>query len=157
MDPARWDRIQDLFHAAAGLPAGEREAFVRQESGDDAPLAAEVLSLLEEAARSGTLLDRGLAGVAGEVLGGSAPAPRELGPYRVLRVIGEGGRGVCVDCCNFVASELPALTPVRAAPSVPGTPRQRSVIGIRFPLAPKKTMNHRGHRGHRERQRRKTG
>jgi len=36
MDPARWERLQFLFHAAADMPAAERRGFLDAECRDDA-------------------------------------------------------------------------------------------------------------------------
>jgi eukaryotic-like serine/threonine-protein kinase len=94
MDAARWDRIQHLFHAALELPEDERGAFLEAEVGDDAPLADAVLALLEEDARGSSMLERGLADVAHEVLGSPAPMLRQIGPYRIVRVLGQGGMGI---------------------------------------------------------------
>src|ERR1041385_2517107 len=72
IDTARWEQIQALFHRAADLPLAAQRAFVETECGGDPALAAEVLALLEEDARGSSLLDRGLAGVAHDLLEGAA-------------------------------------------------------------------------------------
>lgn len=59
MDPARWDRIEGLFHRAAGLPAVQRAAFLEEACGDDPGLMAEVHAMLDEDARAASMLDRG--------------------------------------------------------------------------------------------------
>lgn len=96
MDSARWQRIQALFHAAADLSGSEQQAFLKAECGNDPLLQAEVLAMLEEDARQAPLLDRNLAEVAHSALGEADPALplKEFGPYRVLRLLGEGGMGV---------------------------------------------------------------
>jgi eukaryotic-like serine/threonine-protein kinase len=94
MDAARWERIQSLFHQALELPEAERLALLVARCGGDAELLAEVLALLEEDARGGSVLERDLASVAHEVLDGSVPLLRRVGSYRVLRVLGQGGMGV---------------------------------------------------------------
>ncbi len=95
-DPARWEQIQALFHAAADLPEAEQRALLEREGGSDATLVAEVLALLKEDAAAGSLLDRDLGGVADQMLeqGGEFPASGEFGPYRIQRILGEGGMGV---------------------------------------------------------------
>jgi serine/threonine-protein kinase len=95
-DPARWARIQALFHAAADLPEAEQRACLEAAEGADAALISEVLALLREDARGGSLLDRDLAQVADQVLGMGADLSHgvEFGPYRILRMLGEGGMGV---------------------------------------------------------------
>ncbi|HRC54582.1 MAG TPA: DUF485 domain-containing protein [Kofleriaceae bacterium] len=45
-DPARWARIQDLFHRAADLSPDGQRALLDAERGDDAALRIEVESLL---------------------------------------------------------------------------------------------------------------
>jgi eukaryotic-like serine/threonine-protein kinase len=95
MDAARWEQIEALFHAALEAPAAERAAFVEAAAGTDSVLAAEVTALLEEDARTFQLLDRSTPLVAAALLGGGAPAPgASLGPYRLGRLLGEGGMGV---------------------------------------------------------------
>jgi serine/threonine-protein kinase len=96
MDSDRWDRLQSIFHGAADLPKPEQYAFLQSACAGDESLIADVQSLLEEDARGGaSLLDRDMADVANDVLDESAPLPfKEFGPYRILRMLGEGGMGV---------------------------------------------------------------
>lgn len=97
MDKERWERMQSLFHAAAGLSAGERDAFLRAECGDDHALRADVRAMLEEDARAASVLDRDVAEVAHEVFDGEGVQgrlPETFGPYRVRKLLGEGGMGV---------------------------------------------------------------
>ena len=97
MDGARWERVQELFHAAAGLPAAARREWLASACGGDAALLAEVTSLLEADADGHAALDRGVASLAADVLDDPAAvagAGRRFGAYRVLQVLGEGGMGV---------------------------------------------------------------
>ena len=94
MNSARWERIQTLFHDAVDLPAGARDAFLKAACGDDAELLSEVLASIEEDERGTSLLDRGVAYAANRVLQNEATTIQEIGPYRIVRVIGEGGMGV---------------------------------------------------------------
>jgi serine/threonine-protein kinase len=94
MNSERWDRIQSLFHDAVDLPHDERDAFLRAACGDDRELFAEVRASIEEDQRGASLLDRGVAYAANRVLHNEAAAIQEIGPYRIVRVIGEGGMGV---------------------------------------------------------------
>ena len=94
MDTARWQRIQALFHEAVDLPSSEWEPFLHATCGTNKELAAEVLSMLRQDVAS-SLLDRDLAGTAASVLNPRDPlVAREFGPYRIIRLLGEGGMGV---------------------------------------------------------------
>jgi eukaryotic-like serine/threonine-protein kinase len=97
MDSTRWQTVQSLFHEAADLPASEQRVFLETRCGGDAGLVGEVLVLLEEDARGGSLLDADVAAVASQIFddssSGSLPF-KEFGPYRIKRALGEGGMGV---------------------------------------------------------------
>jgi serine/threonine-protein kinase len=94
MDPARWERIQALFHDAVDLPADEREVFLHAACGGDRDLLADVRASIEEDQRGASLLDRGVEYAALRVLRNEAAVVEEIGPYRIVRPIGEGGMGV---------------------------------------------------------------
>src|SRR5262245_25768263 len=95
MDRLPWERIQSLFHEAADLPPSEHRAHLAARCADDPSIVDEVLALLAEDARSGHLLDQPLGKVADRVFEPDGnPLDREVGPYRLIRVLGEGGMGV---------------------------------------------------------------
>ncbi len=97
MDSARWRRVQSLFHDAADLSPAEQGAFLDAACGDDKQLMVEVLAMLDQDSKGHSLLDRGLADIAQKTLASADPPflpLKELGPYRILRLLGEGGMGV---------------------------------------------------------------
>ncbi len=99
LDPARWERIQDVFHSAADLQLDEQRPFVEKEADGDSDLSAAVMEMLDADARDTNLLDRGIAHAANRVIEtGSAsdhPLPTEnFGAYQIVSVLGEGGMGV---------------------------------------------------------------
>jgi eukaryotic-like serine/threonine-protein kinase len=100
MDTARLQRIQGLFLNAADLPESERGAFLETACGNDDALRAEVLAMLQEDAHVDSLLDGDLSQVARSILDGhlgdnpGSQLPKQLGPYRLVRMLGEGGMGV---------------------------------------------------------------
>ena len=97
MDSARWHQIQSLFHDAADVPPAGQRTFLEAACGDDKELMVEVLAMLDQDAKSHSLLDRNIADVAHETLAKSVSSSlgfREFGPYRILKLLGEGGMGV---------------------------------------------------------------
>lgn len=85
----RYRRVEELFHEASGLPRNEQRAFLRGRCGDDSALLREVEGLLAEA---GEPVDRAAAAAAAIMESEEVP-PREIGPFRIIRLIGEGGMG----------------------------------------------------------------
>jgi eukaryotic-like serine/threonine-protein kinase len=101
MEKERWSTVEGIFSRAIELPpewsGDRRRQAVLELCGGDGEIFAEVEELLEEDARANPLLDGGLDRAARTVLDlGRLPSmvERQLGPYRVLRLLGEGGMGV---------------------------------------------------------------
>lgn len=79
MDPARWREVRAALEAALALPAAERPAHLDGLASRDPALAAEVRELLDA--------------TPDEPPSGADAAGRRIGPYRIVRRIGEGGMG----------------------------------------------------------------
>jgi len=95
MDGTRWKQVQSLFHLLADLSKSEQRARLEAACGGDSGLMAEVLAMLEEDARGSSLLDRGVAHVAHQIVDPAViPSLNDIGPYRVTRILGQGGMGV---------------------------------------------------------------
>jgi predicted Ser/Thr protein kinase len=111
MNRERFARIQELCDAARAMDdAGRRTAYLDEACGEDVELRAEVESLLvtrdvEDPFSEGRLeharealedaVDRAAEhGGAGDLGTTSGWMPETIGPYRILRRLGEGGMGI---------------------------------------------------------------
>ena len=96
MDAARYKQLQTLFLGAAERPRAEQQEYLRAVCADE-DIVAEVLAMLKEDAPDDSLLDGGVAQVAHDMLGQPPPAlgmPGLFGPYRIGKLLGEGGMGL---------------------------------------------------------------
>ena len=92
-----WGRVAAIFDQAAELPVAERPAFLDRECGGDPELRRQVEALLRADGEAGAFL--AVPALAEDEPGGESAAavnrPRSLrrtiGPYKLLRMIGEGG------------------------------------------------------------------
>jgi eukaryotic-like serine/threonine-protein kinase len=99
LDTPGFRRLVDILGEALQLPEHERAAFVERACAGDARLLAEARSLLAEAEVSSlqavtARIGAGLARAAGSLDEAARKLPAQIGPYRILGVLGEGGMGV---------------------------------------------------------------
>jgi serine/threonine-protein kinase len=96
MDSERWALVQTLFHEVVDLPAAERLEVLRGRCGGDGELFASVASCLDGDAVGVSFLDQRVTHVASDVFDAvpAATLAGMFGPYRIDRLIGEGGMGV---------------------------------------------------------------
>ena len=92
-DQDRWRLVEDLFHHASELAGPEREAFLSRECAGDRELLREVESLLESDDHTLDVLKQSVQKVAAEIADAEDQAGRRIGPYQVIRLLGEGGMG----------------------------------------------------------------
>src|SRR5262249_55069725 len=84
-----WARVKELFTAALELDRSQQEAFMQNACGADHRLLAEVNSLLAAHHDAGGLSDSPWQRHAAE----ETSVPAAIGPYRLIRKLGEGGMG----------------------------------------------------------------
>jgi non-specific serine/threonine protein kinase/serine/threonine-protein kinase len=85
-DKERWSRVKDLLAEALQHPSSERKQFLDQACGSDAALRSEVESLLTYEQPQDQIT------AAGKFSDQFKP-PEKIGPYRILRSLGQGGMG----------------------------------------------------------------
>ena len=91
MDPQRFAHIKEILLSARSRPPSERSAWLDEACGTDLELRQEVESLLAQDESSASILETGRIAA-----GWKEPlaAPAQIGPYRLVEVLGEGGMGV---------------------------------------------------------------
>jgi Tol biopolymer transport system component len=94
MDSERWERVWRVYDAALDVSDGERAALLAESTAGDDDLRREVESLLAQEHATG-VLDRPALEVAAGLLRPDVTLPpgAELGPYRIMQVVGAGGMG----------------------------------------------------------------
>ncbi len=96
MDARRWKRIQDLYHQASELDIARRKTLLDRQCADDADLRAEIESLLVASEGATEFFDQDQPHPEPdprEPAGDDSALGRVLGPYRLIRRLGEGGMG----------------------------------------------------------------
>jgi hypothetical protein len=95
MDRARWLQIEDVFNRALDVPAPERERWLDDTCNGDTTLRREVGLLIESADDASISLHDVVAGEADHVArtATASAVGRRLGPYRLKKLLGEGGMG----------------------------------------------------------------
>lgn len=89
-----WQRINRLFHDALAEHPERRAAFVDRACADQPRIREEVLSLLAAHDRAAQFLESGDAPTLGPVEAPAALVGRQVGHYKIERVLGEGGMGI---------------------------------------------------------------
>ena len=91
MRPDRWRQVESLYHSALEREEPARDAFLREACREDEELRCEVRSLLDQT--EGGVLNR----------------PLQLGPYRIVGVIGAGGMGTVYQAMDTRLNRVVAI------------------------------------------------
>ena len=108
MAPERWQRIEQLYHAALEQTPERRSAFLQEASGGDEELQREVESLLQQPDEG--VLDE----PAWRALDNPLKTGAQLGPYEILGPIGEGGMGMVYKARDTRLNRFVAIKLLRA-------------------------------------------
>ena len=92
--PERWSQLSDLLGDALDRPDSERKAFLDEACSDDSLLRAQVEQLLKSYYKAKTTerFERGALDLVEGAFPTPAP-PQQVGPYRLIKEIGQGGMG----------------------------------------------------------------
>ena len=98
MDPQLWKQVDALLEQALEQPAEKRKSFVAEASKGNAIIYEEVLSLLDAQARAvefmeGSAMSVAAGELAQELTTIASLVGKELGTYRIEKLIGAGGMG----------------------------------------------------------------
>ena len=95
MTPERWQQVETLFHRALERQSAEREAFLREQCGNDSDLRREVDRLLTRASEADRFLEQQpFDETTLTVQYPEAGISHKIGPYQVVSRLGAGGMGV---------------------------------------------------------------
>lgn len=91
----RWGWVRALFEKAIALPIEERDAFLRNEAGDDEALLQEVRNLLAADIHADRNIEEIIGKAADEAAATntSSRLTQQVGNYRLTRLLGSGGMG----------------------------------------------------------------
>jgi serine/threonine protein kinase len=100
MKADRWRQVERLYDAAIELPATERAEFVQNACAGDEDLRREILSLLDAQRNVGDFMEAPAVDIAARAVAQDHSAlkqshliGRELGPYKIEKLLGMGGMG----------------------------------------------------------------
>jgi tetratricopeptide (TPR) repeat protein len=115
MDRVRWKAVNEIFHAALELPAGERDVFLSAAVEGDVQLRAEVEDLLKADEDAGSYIETPL--IAGESPFAPPPPvnPGDVlcGRFRIVRAVAEGGMGHVFEAFDSELTVSVALKVIR--------------------------------------------
>ncbi len=86
----RWRRVEEIYHEASEKSPDERAEFLDSHSSQDESLRQEVEELLQQSESTSNILDRPVQQLLDQP---ELEAGQQLGPYRILGLIGTGGMG----------------------------------------------------------------
>src|ERR1022692_551596 len=92
--PDNWEKVQEVFFAAADLPSAEQQRFLEGACRGNPDLRRDVDSLLVADRTHSHDIDLAVEAAAQQMVGGDPAIGARFGSWRVSREIGRGGMGI---------------------------------------------------------------
>jgi len=133
MTPDRYQRIKEIFYAACQCEGEARAHLLDEKCGPDADLRTEVEALLHAEKPGGALLEQPVLEIGAlesvvdpaiELAARNAALPKRVGPYRVIRLLGEGGMGTVYEAEQETPRRRVAVKVIRSAGMSPSLRRR---------------------------------
>ena len=145
LTPERWQRLDEIYHAALALSPGERDGFLDTACMGDPDLRREAAALVAWDAKAGSFLAEPLVVTGDPFEIDDAPAPpiephTIVGNFRIVRHLGRGGMGDVYEAQDLVLDRPVALKLLRPARTTDSAGRDRILQEARAVSA----LNHPG-------------
>lgn len=121
MTPKRYERLREVFLSIYDLPVNKREAAIERQCADDPSMKDEIMTLLTMDAKvkglleSPTLTDELERKIAEVLLSQTTERlPETIGPYRILKKLGDGGMGAVFEAQQDHPRRTVALKMIRS-------------------------------------------
>ncbi|HRQ75105.1 MAG TPA: serine/threonine-protein kinase [Phycisphaerales bacterium] len=129
-DQQRYTRISEIFQAVCDAPHADRNTLLDSHCGEDTSLRSEVEALLRHQDTPAIDLDEHAAELSSFLaeavsdIGRTTTPPQRIGPYRILRLLGEGGMGVAYLAEQDQPQRTVAIKIIRPGFATPGLIRR---------------------------------